>query len=471
MTVTTFIEVGSGAGYLHLPDHLVEPRPIDVERFTDHRVLFSSGEEIAGFDDGEVIDTLAAVRRLRARADAIEAHALTRLDELRDGSRYVPDEAALELRIHRHATADRVATARMLTDDMPQLLAAMESGRIERHPATKIPNTVTHLAGPRRREVDQQLADKLATGKLSWLDPARLVRAARRLVTKVDPDGQADRARRARTERKVELIPGEDAMSTLAAQLPAELAASAYGRIDGMARSLRNKGDARTLDQLRADVYTDLLLGNDPGAQPPAAAATVFLHLPATTALTIGDDGAELSGYGPLPGPVAREIMTGRSSVWRKVLTDPGTGAPMDLGATRRRPTQAIRDFVAVRDTECTMPGCHRPAQRCDFDHRIEWQHRPDTSSDNGAPKCEYHHYLKSQPDWHIDVDPNTGTATITTPSGRSYEHHPRPLRPTDADPTATNGTAPGTATPRSNTASGEPTTTDVAPTGDDPPF
>ncbi|WP_169732883.1 HNH endonuclease signature motif containing protein [Haloechinothrix halophila] len=471
--MTTFIEVGSGAGYLHLPDHLVDPRPIDVERFTDHRVLFSSSEEIAGFDDGEVIDTLAAVRRLRARADAIEAHALTRLDELRDGSRYVPDEAALELRINRHATADRVATARMLTDDMPQLLAAMESGQIERHPATKITNTVTHLTGPRRREVDQRLTDKLATGKLSWLDPARLVRAARRLVTKVDPDGQTDRARRARTERRVELIPGEDAMSTLAAQLPAELASAAYGRIDGMARSLRNKGDARTLDQLRADVYADLLLGNDPGAQPPAAAATVFLHLPATTALTIGDDGAELSGYGPLPGPIAREIMTRPNSVWRKVLTDPGTGAPMDLGATRRRPTQAIRDFVAVRDVECTVPGCHRPAQRCDFDHRIEWQHRPDTSSDNGAPKCEYHHYLKSQPDWHIDFDPNTGTATITTPSGRSYEHHPRPPRPTgaDTDATATNGTAPGTAAARSTTASGEPITTDASSTGDDPPF
>ncbi len=79
-----------------MPDHLIDPRPIDVDRFTDHRVLFCTGEEVAGYDDGEVMDTLAAVRRLRARADAIEAHALTRLDALRDGSRYVPDEAALE---------------------------------------------------------------------------------------------------------------------------------------------------------------------------------------------------------------------------------------------------------------------------------------------------------------------------------------------------------------------------------------
>lgn len=452
MTVTTFIEVGSGAGFLHLPDHVVDPPPIDVDRFTDHRVLFCTGEEIAGYDDGEVMDTLAAVRRLRARADAIEAHALTRLDELRDGSRYVPDEAALELRMSRHAMADRVASARVLTDDMPQLLAAMESGEIERHPATKITNTVTHLTGPQRREVDQQLADKLATGRLSWLDPSRLVRAARRLVTKVDPDGETDRARRARLERKVELIPGEDSMSTLAAELPAEVAASAYSRIDGMARRLRNNGDERTLDQLRADVYADLLLGNDPGTQPPAAAATVFLHLPVTTALTLGDDGAELSGYGPLPGPIAREIMTGPSSVWRTVLTDPGTGEPLDLGATRRRPSQLIRDIVAVRDTECTIPGCHRPAQRCDFDHLGEWQYHRDTSSGNGAPKCEYHHTMKSEPDWHIDYDPDTGITTVTTPAGRSYQHQSRPPRPTGVDTEATADTTPG-------------------PTPDNPPF
>ncbi len=333
---------------------------LDIE----HRALFCTGEEIAGYDDDEVMDTLAAVRRLRARADAIEAHALTRLDELRDGSRYVPDEAALELRMSRHATADRVATARVLTDDMPQLLAAMESGQIERHPATKITNAVTHLTGPQRREVDQQLADKLATGKLSWLDPSRLVRAARRLVTKVDPDGQTDRARRARVERKVELIPGEDSMSTLAAELPAEVAASAYSRIDGMARRLRNNGDERTLDQLRADVYADLLLGNDPG----------------------------------------------------------------------------------------TMPGCHRPAQRCDFDHLGEWQHHPGTSSGNGAPKCKYHHTMKSEPDWHIDYDPETGTTTVTTPSGRSYQHQPRPPRPTGVDTEATADKTP-------------------SPTPDNPPF
>ncbi len=72
--------------------------------------------------------------------------------------------------------------------------------------------------------------------------------------------------------------------------------------------------------------------------------------------------------------------------------------------------------------------------QRCDFDHLAEWQHHRDTSSDNGAPKCEYHHTLKSESDWRIDYDPDTGTTTVTTPSGRNYHHCPRPPRPTGPD-------------------------------------
>jgi hypothetical protein len=82
----------------------------------------------------------------------------------------------------------------------------------------------------------------------------------------------------------------------------------------------------------------------------------VFLHLPADTALGMSDDGCELAGYGPLPGPIAREIMTNPHSLWRTVFTDPGSGAVHDIGRRRYRPTAAIRDLVAVRDAECTAP-------------------------------------------------------------------------------------------------------------------
>jgi hypothetical protein len=115
----------------------------------------------------------------------------------------------------------------------------------------------------------------------------------------------------------------------------------------------------------------------------------VFLHMPITAALTMSDEGCELAGYGPIPGPVAREIMTNPNSVLRKVLVDPSTGAIKGLGRSRRRPNQALRDLIAVRDRECAF--CHRPARHCDLDHLNEWaRDHGGTDPDNLGGKCEH---------------------------------------------------------------------------------
>ncbi|GAA1191436.1 hypothetical protein LY12_001713 [Prauserella alba] len=101
-----------------------------------------------------------------------------------------------------------------------------------------------------------------------------------------------------------------------------------YARVDAMARALRWDGENRTLDQLRADITADLLLGRDSGAHVPEAAAMVYLHLPIDTALSTSETGCELDGYGPIPAAIAREIMTNSNSTWRAVLCDPATGRP-----------------------------------------------------------------------------------------------------------------------------------------------
>nr|WP_246361276.1 HNH endonuclease signature motif containing protein [Haloechinothrix aidingensis] len=388
-----------------------------------------TGEQVGELSAEQVIETLAAARRIRAHTDAIEAHALARLDQLRGGDRYVADEAALELRVSRHTAALRLHRARQLTQRMPRVLAAMEAGQIEAHAAGRVVEATDTVEDQRARQVDTQLAEKLDSGRVSATNPANLARAARRLVEQADPEGQATRARQARAGRKVELLPGEDGLSTLAAELPAEVAASAYARIDAMAHRARHRGDERTLDQLRADIHATLLLGQDPDVAVPEAAATVFLHMPVDAALGMTDTGCELSGYGPLPAPIARQIMGSEDSVWRKVLTDPASGAVLDVGRRRYRPTTAIRDLVAVRDAECTAPGCHRPAQHSDYDHLHGWGRGQNgsTAEANGGAKCRWHHRMKDHPHWTLHHNPSSGTSTITTPTGRRYTHDRTP--------------------------------------------
>ncbi len=470
--MTEFVQVGSAAGMLMLPAALAGERQMSEPQARDFVCTARSGAEIGRLsDDGELVDTLAAVRRMRARADAIEAHALSRLATLRREptgavdpetglprwreSRFLPDEVALELRVTRCQAEARVERATALVGRFPRLLAAMEEGELEGYAAGRVCEVAAGLSDEQAHEVDAELAVKRENGTLDVIDPVALRRSARRLVLKADPEGATVRARRARTGRKVELIPGEDAMATLVADLPAEVASTAYARLDGMARSARRGGDERTLDQLRADIAGSLLLGQDPGVAQPGVNAVVYVHVPVTTALTMTDTGAELAGYGEIPGPIAREIMTNPRSVWRAVLTDPGTGAVTDLGRSRRRPTQLIRDLVNARDRECSVPGCHRPAPACEFDHLDAWaaQHGS-TSASNGGPKCGHDHEKKDHPDWHVEFDPDTGVATITTPAGRTYTKARKPI----AEPPRTAGD--DSARPRI-----------IHPPGADPPF
>jgi hypothetical protein len=83
----------------------------------------------------------------------------------------------------------------------------------------------------------------------------------------------------------------------------------------------------------------------------------VFVYVAATTLLGLDDEPAEMAGHGYIPAWLAREISTQPDSVWRRILTDPMTGHPTDLGRTTYRPPAALDEFVRVRDRECRAPG------------------------------------------------------------------------------------------------------------------
>lgn len=416
--MTTFVPAARPSGMLFLPDGMAGPARAEVDppaERSEQEWLRLGDDEVSLLDADDVIRALGVATRARARADALETRALARLHALRNGSRYVAEEAALELRVSRQVARQRVDRSVALVDRLPRTLAAMADGAYEAYAASKIVDVTDNLSLAHAREVDARLDEQVRGGCLAPCDATQLRRAARRLAQQVDPDGQAMRARRARAGRKIELVAGEDAMATLYLDLPAEVAGAAYARIDRDARALRNSGDQRTLDQLRADISAALLLGQPTDT---GVGALVYLHMPIDTALTMSDDGAELSGYGPIPGSIARDIAMNPNSVWRKVLTDPASGVACDI-SRRRRPTQAMRELIAARDREC--PFCHRPARRCDFDHLTDWSTAGETSARNGGAKCEHHHYLKDEPGWGLDYDAESRTATITTPTGRRY--------------------------------------------------
>lgn len=184
----------------------------------------------------------------------------------------------------------------------------------------------------------------------------------------------------------------------------------------------------------------------------------VRVVVPADTLLGLDDHPAELVGYGPITAEAARELAAEADATWRRILTDPVSGAVLDVGHRRYRPPAAMAEHVRNRDLHCTFPGCRVPAQACDLDHVVRFDpDDPDgrTAADNLDPDCRHHHRIKHLPGWAVSRGPD-GSLLWTTPSGRRFRtvrpvlfpirtEPPRGAGPTSAEPPDEAGDEPGT--------------------------
>jgi hypothetical protein len=157
------------------------------------------------------------------------------------------------------------------------------------------------------------------------------------------------------------------------------------------------------MDQLRADAFlapfrAALATGVLPGTTPTAlahhrgAAPQIQVTVPASVLLGISEAPGHLFGYGPVTADVARAVAT--EGTWRRILTDPASGAVLDVGATTYRPPAALARYIQTRDQTCRFPGCNWPAAACEFDHTTPYPRGPTTAA-NGAQLCSRHHHFK----------------------------------------------------------------------------
>jgi len=312
--------------------------------------------------------------------------------------------------------------------------------------------------------------------------PQRLRRFAVREAEKVRPEALALRFERARAERRVWVSPLPDGMAELTAVLPAAVAQGIHGRLTDMARELNDRtplrtspGDARTLDQLRADLLADMLLTGGPqGVADPeghlaairarvdvtipvellrsseesdgpwraserrripdlgrssGSTSPVWCRGPVRTCGSVASDGgaghhgvsAELNGRFALDPETARRL-AGAESAWNRVLTDPLSGAV--LAVDRYRPNAGLRRYLAARDTRCRFPGCGIPAAFLDLDHTEDAAQGGMTSSTNLAGLCRRHHVLKHHSRWTVR-QLGRGVLEWTSPTGRVHRDDP----------------------------------------------
>ena len=128
--------------------------------------------------------------------------------------------------------------------------------------------------------------------------------------------------------------------------------------------------------------------------------ATVVVTVPMTTLLGVDDRPGTIAGE-PIPADMARTIAAS-SKFWYRMLTDPATGQVLDEVALKYKPDKATRLSVLGKWQTCTLPGCSRPAQECEIDHGIPFNHEhPEfggrTEPANLHPLCKSHHQAKTE--------------------------------------------------------------------------
>jgi hypothetical protein len=245
----------------------------------------------------------------------------------------------------------------------------------------------------------------------------------RGLCIEADPEGAADRYRQAVEERRVVAEPTGDGTAHLfGTDLPPDRVAAAMNRINHLARTLRGGAEARTMDQLRADVFLDLLEGTT-----ATGGGTVDIVVDLATLARLADSPGVLGGYGPVVADIARQVAESQVDAgWRYTLTDPETGLRLADGPVRRRPTPRQRRTAESRHRTCVFPGCRMPATGCDLDHRQPFAQGGPTVVGNLAPLCRHDHHLRHAAGWSYEQLPD-GDVQWTSPLGHRHTTSGRP--------------------------------------------
>ena len=403
-----------------------------------------------------------------------------------DPLRPAADELTPVLGVAPQAASRLVALARRC-EGMPAAMDALLDGRMDLTQIKVLDQTMCDLSPGARTQLEQK-AVRWAPRKTAQQLRADLAAEAQRL----DPDHAATAAARGTGERDMSMrrspLPG---CGRLLLDAPWVGNTAAWLAINTAAKNAKKAGlrpdgtpEDRTVAQLRADIAQALLTGRgDPlGGHVPTPAelsrlAELQVVVAADTLTGTGEHSdlpAHIPGIGPLDAATARDL-AGRTS-WRRLIADPATGTLIDTDGdavappeddgighdgvlavaadprwqhlfdvplrpsytddgTRYRPSERLRRFVHTRDATCLGPACHHPAATTQLDHTINHGEADEngvegttTAGDLGS-LCDRIHNAKTHGGWLLrQVSP--GEFAWTSPTGRVYLRHARPLIP-----------------------------------------
>jgi hypothetical protein len=424
--------------------------------------------EWSALSDREQVAAMEAARRQVTWAQALLLDGVAELSRRRhaqdpfggsDAHRRVCGEVSLELTVPTGQAEELVAMAETLPASLPCTWAALRSGQIDYDRARVMVDGVRGLDQHLVRRMDAELAAEAVE-----ITKTVLRRRLTRAIRVADPDAYAERTKVARAERRVECWDNEDETCDLIGRnLDAVDAYAIRNRLTAAAQAMRADGDVRPIDQIRLDLFRDLLRGvplpeatHDlitdevdptevgeradlrPGRHPAAADALADAERQIARALAeIADEqltglfararaAGRLDGLPLLIGHAAqamRAALGPRVDAWCRAtkgigvnaVTDP---ASQDHGHDGYRPPIALQRLIQRRHGTCVFPTCHRRSVHCDIDHTVPYDKGGRTCRCNLSPLCRTHHRIfKQHCHWQL-IQLFPGLLIWITPAG-----------------------------------------------------
>ena len=401
------------------------PRGLDAMGPGPHLAASLSSIDVDRLSGREAVIFARAQQRQISHEQARQYRALSRVGDLyaETGDPDMPEFAAVETGAAltwTRRTADReMGVAYEIVKRHPALFDSLSEGSIDVPKVRTILRGVGHLEDDvANRAIALILAEapELTTGQIAARLRKLAIEADSEAAKKAYEDGVAD----AKVYSQLE----SDGTGTIVATgMEADDLALATSNIDRLARQMREAGDDRPIDKLRAVAFARLL-GGEADTRPRRGQVTITGDL--ATLADLDDLPGDLSGYGAIAADILRQIASQqRDGRWTYEITDPKTGE-IYVGTTARRPTPRLRRQIAARYPTCVHPTCRRPVAQCDVDHSEDWVNGGLTTLCNLAPLCRYHHRNKHKTSWRYRKLTD-GTIEWTSQFGLKYLTHPPP--------------------------------------------
>ncbi len=347
----------------------------------------------------------------------------------------------------------------------PAILSAMTQGRLDLQAAKILASQmatvhVDVLEAVQRQVVEEYLAAIEGGVRMGEKAIRGNVDA---IIARHDANGIRLRRQEAARTRGVRFHKGVDGMSSVSAILATEEAAVLAEALDQRvkdhkyadAQAAANAGDGGAADsdgagevedysiaERRADALMSLVCGDaapaGTAARPGrsgAPGAGVALR-PKVTVIATGNHARDAGGARvefTRSGQAALQALldmlaTSDGATFEPI--DPRIGAADDSrAALQYRPSAQLARRIRLRDGTCRHPGCAIPAEACDLDHVVPFDHADPqrgghTIEANLAAMCRRHHRFKTFSDWIYDLQPD-GTLLVRTPEGSTMLTRP----------------------------------------------